>query len=118
VQSRTFGTIAARDRGDTVIGYIIFSEVVDELHVLNVAVHPEYRRRGIATALLTSLHKMALERGRAFAYLEVRESNKAAQALYLKFGYKPLTKRKAYYSDNHEDAVIMTAPLKKRFFSR
>jgi ribosomal-protein-alanine N-acetyltransferase len=114
--SPVFGTIAARDRWDRVVGYVIFSEVADELHVLNVAIHPSCRRLGLATTLLVSLHKMALRRGRAFAYLEVRESNKVAQQLYSKFGYKPLTKRKEYYADNREDAIMMTVPLKKTLF--
>lgn len=94
------------------MGYIIYSEAADELHILNVAVHPKCRRQGIASAMVGTLHKYAAGRGRTFSYLEVRESNRTAQELYAKFGYKLLTKRKEYYADNRENAILMVAPLK------
>lgn len=112
--SRAFSTLAARTDEDDLIGYVIFSEVVDELHILNIAVRPEVRRHGIASAMLTHIHFGALKRGRGFAYLEVRESNVSAQTLYTKFGYKPLTKRREYYADNREDAILMVADLKAK----
>jgi ribosomal-protein-alanine N-acetyltransferase len=98
---------------DLLVGYIIYSEVVDELHILNVATDPHYRRKGIATAMLLYLHQAALRRGRKVAFLEVRRSNLTAQQLYAKFGYRPVGKRTDYYSDTHEDAIIMTADLRK-----
>jgi len=105
--------LVSRLKTGEIVGYIIYSEVVDELHVLNVAVSPTNRHQGIASAMLTYLHNLAIERGRTFAYLEVRESNVSAQKLYAKFGYKALTKRKEYYLDSREDAILMAAPLKK-----
>jgi len=113
LESPVFGSMGAFHKNGRLIGYIIFSEVVDELHVLNVAVRPDYRSRGLASEMLNYLHRVAMERGRKYAYLEVRESNKIAQHLYEKFGYKPLHRRKDYYSDSHEDAIVMAAPLKR-----
>ncbi len=108
-----FLNIAIRDLRGIVIAYIIYSEVADELHVLNVAVDPVYRRHGLATIMLMHVHQGAVRRGRKQAFLEVRETNLNAQKLYAKFGYKSLGRRRDYYSDNHEDAILMAAPLKK-----
>lgn len=109
----SFQTLAARLESQKLIGYVVFSEVADELHVLNVAVAPPYRRYSIATAMLSYIHTHAVKRGRVFSYLEVRESNTNARRLYKKFGYQPLTRRKEYYSNNQEDAILMTANLTK-----
>ena len=110
---QTFSTLAARDGEGGLVGYIVFSEVADELHVLNVAIDPTHQRRGIATMMLMHLHQAAIRRGRVHAFLEVRESNLRAQKLYTRFGYRALGKRKDYYSEDHEDAVLMTADLLK-----
>jgi ribosomal-protein-alanine N-acetyltransferase len=109
----SFSTLAVRDQRGIVAAYIIFSEVADELHILNVAVDPTYRRKGLATIMLMQLHQGAIRRGRTKAFLEVRETNVSAQKLYAKFGYRSLGRRKDYYSDNHEDAIVMTADLKR-----
>ena len=114
VSGRTFPSLAARSASGELMGYIVFSEAADELHVLNVAVHPDFRRNHIASSMLTHLHKYALDRGREFSFLEVRESNHPAQDLYAKFGYKLLTKRKQYYVDDRENALVMMAELKPR----
>jgi ribosomal-protein-alanine N-acetyltransferase len=114
LKSDSFGTLATRLKTGELVGYVIFSEVVDELHILNIAVHPMHRRQGIASIMLRYVHDQARQRKRAFAYLEVRESNISAQHLYTKFGYKPLTKRRDYYEDTHEDAILMAAPLTNR----
>lgn len=113
VRDQTFGTIAARNPSGELVGYIIYSEVVDELHVLNVAVHKDWRRKGVASFLLGYLHRTAFRRGRLYSFLEVRESNASAQDLYNRFGYKPLTKRREYYEDTREDAIVMGAELKE-----
>ncbi len=87
-------------------GYIIFWVVAGEMHILNLAVHPARRRRGIARALLNA----ALERGRSqgvtVVWLEVRPSNNAALALYQSFGFQEVGLRPRYYTDNNEDALI------------
>lgn len=87
-------------------GYVVFWVVAEEMHLLNLAVHPDHRRRGIARALLTQ----ALDQGRthnvSVVWLEVRPSNDAALALYQAFGFKKVGLRPRYYNDNGEDALI------------
>lgn len=82
--------------------------MVDEAHVVTVAVLPEARRRQFGAALVHALVNLAIEHGMAMATLEVRESNEAARALYRRYGFYEVGLRKRYYADNHEDAVIMT----------
>jgi len=88
-------------------GYIIFWLVAGEMHILNLAVHPDHRRRGIARRLLTE----ALSRGRSLgaqeAWLEVRPSNSPARALYESFGFEEVGKRPQYYTDTQEDALLL-----------
>lgn len=99
--------LAAVD-GDTLAGYIGVQTVLDEGYINNVAVRPEYRRRGIASALITLLTETAQEVGLAFLTLEVRESNAAAISLYEKLGFSPVGRRKNYYEKPREDAILMT----------
>ena len=82
--------------------------MVDEAHITTFAVDPAKRRRGIGERLLLTLLDVALERGAREATLEVRLSNVAARRLYEKFGFRPVGLRPRYYSDNGEDALIMT----------
>ena len=82
--------------------------MVDELHVTTFAVAPVWRRRGIGERMLMGLLRMAVVSGANDATLEVRISNIAARRLYEKFGFKPVGVRPRYYSDNNEDALIMT----------
>ena len=82
--------------------------MVDEAHVVTVAVLPEERRKGYGSILVAGLLAVAIEHEMALATLEVRVSNDAARALYRDFGFYEVGMRKRYYSDNHEDAVIMT----------
>jgi ribosomal-protein-alanine N-acetyltransferase len=82
--------------------------MVDEAHVVTVAVLPEQRRLGYGRALVHSLVEVARAEGMASATLEVRESNTAARALYRAYGFYEVGLRKRYYADNHEDAIIMT----------
>lgn len=93
------------------IGYVIYWEVVDELDIHNVAVHPGHRRRGVGRAMLEGLIGSAAERGFQRMTLEVRRSNDAAQALYRSLGFEFCGLRRGYYSDNGEDAWLMERRL-------
>jgi ribosomal-protein-alanine N-acetyltransferase len=75
-----------------------------------LATHPQWRRRGIAELLLIVMTERAAERGARVLTLEVRVSNHGAQALYRKYRFEVAGKRARYYSDNNEDALIMTTP--------
>ncbi len=99
-----------RDEPDTpeIVGYAGLWLLADEAHIVNIAVRPEYRRRGIGEMLLVALIELSLDVGASMITLEVRISNRAAQGLYYKYGFTIRGVRKGYYSDNHEDAVIMT----------
>ena len=101
--------VAQKD--NSVLGYVGISAILDEGYITNVAVFPEARQQGVASALLNSLFKFAKENSLSFISLEVRESNNAAISLYQKFGFKTEGKRKNFYSAPQEDALIMT----KRF---
>ena len=82
--------------------------MVDEAHVVTVAVAPGVRRQGYGRLLVHGLLRVARREGMLAATLEVRESNVAARALYRELGFHEVGKRNRYYSDNREDAVIMT----------
>ena len=88
-------------------GYLVISRYVDAWHVMNVAVSPSHRRRGIATMLLERLFELTAGRGRRGYTLEVRVSNSDAITLYERLGFKPRGVRRGYYTDNREDALIM-----------
>jgi [ribosomal protein S18]-alanine N-acetyltransferase len=93
--------------GDALVGYIVNSRYVDAWHVMNVAVDPDYQRRGIATRLLERLFELtADDDGRGYT-LEVRVSNRDAIRLYEKLGFERHGIRRGYYTDNREDALIM-----------
>jgi ribosomal-protein-alanine N-acetyltransferase len=90
-----------------VCGYIGFWIVFEELHVLNVAVHPDWRRRGVATRLVHTVFEMAIAKGVIRALLEVRASNLPAQQLYARFGFQAIARRSGYYTQPSEEALIM-----------
>lgn len=90
-----------------VVAFIGTWIILDEAHITNIAVHPDYRNQGIASDLLTNFLDYCKNKGcRAFT-LEVRSGNKKAQALYKKHNFKEAGIRKGYYEDNKEDAIIM-----------
>jgi [ribosomal protein S18]-alanine N-acetyltransferase len=93
--------------GDRLVGYLIISRYVDAWHVMNVAVEPEFRRHGIATALLERLFERTSDDERRGYTLEVRVSNVGAIRLYEQLGFEPRGIRRGYYTDNREDALIM-----------
>jgi ribosomal-protein-alanine N-acetyltransferase len=89
-------------------GYAGIQMILDEGYITNIAAAPEYRRRGIADRLMGGLMDAAVGRELSFVTLEVRESNTPAQNLYRKYGFAAVGKRKGYYDEPKEDAVIMT----------
>lgn len=93
-----------------IVGFGGLMFVADEGHLMNVAVHPDYQRRGIARRICADLFSEAQRRGTASLTLEVRVSNDAALALYREFGFQPVGSRKDYYSvagGGREDALIL-----------
>ena len=91
-----------------VVAYAGMWLMVDEAHITTFAVHPSWRRRRIAERLLIALLELAVRRQAREATLEVRLSNIPARRLYEKFGFRPVGVRPRYYSDDNEDALIMT----------
>jgi ribosomal-protein-alanine N-acetyltransferase len=90
-----------------VIGYAGMWIIVDEAHVTNVAILPDYRGRGLGEKLLRCLMSKAKERGATSMTLEVRRSNNEAKGLYTKLGFTARGVRPGYYTDTKEDAIIM-----------
>jgi ribosomal-protein-alanine N-acetyltransferase len=97
---------AYRGAGE-LVGYAIVSRYVDAWHVMNIAVTPAFRRRGIASALLERLFEMTAADSRRGYTLEVRVSNAEAIRLYERLGFRARGIRRGYYTDNREDALIM-----------
>lgn len=97
--------VAVKD--NVVIGYGGFWIILDEGHITNIAVHPEYRRIGAGQLMLSKLINISKELSLCAMTLEVRKSNIPAQNLYKKFGFIEEGIRKKYYADNNEDAIIM-----------
>jgi ribosomal-protein-alanine N-acetyltransferase len=95
---------------DFIVGYIGVWLLVDEAHVVAIAVREAYRRRGLGESLLVGAIEVALENRQESVTLEVRRSNVGAQALYEKYRFLKVGVRRRYYSDNHEDAIIMSTP--------
>jgi ribosomal-protein-alanine N-acetyltransferase len=93
--------------GGQLLGYMIISRYVDAWHVMNVAVDPDHRRRGIAMSLLERLFELTDDATRRGYTLEVRVSNDGAIRLYEEAGFRARGIRRGYYTDNREDALIM-----------
>ncbi len=91
-----------------IAGMIVVWLLVDEAHIATLATHPDFRRQGIAKKLLTQTLKYLIDEGAGRSFLEVRESNAAAQEMYRKFGFEESGRRPRYYKDNSEDAILMT----------
>ena len=93
---------------NTVIGYCGLYKVLDEADITNIAVHPQFRNRGIAKSILNKIFKHCLDNKISKLTLEVRKSNYVAMNLYRINGFEVVGERKNYYSDNGETAVLMT----------
>jgi ribosomal-protein-alanine N-acetyltransferase len=107
----TFGLVAHSKRGAA--GYLIGREVAGTGEILNLAVSPDFRRRGLARALLRAGLATFRNRRVEEVYLEVRESNHSAQALYLSSGFRPVGQRAAYYRNPKEDALVLWLALEQ-----
>lgn len=97
--------------GPAVLGYLCHWEIAPEIHITNLAVHPEWRRKGIARSLLWVVLEDARRRNLRLALLEVRPTNAEARSLYEGLGFHVIGRRKGYYFDTGEDALLMRADL-------
>ncbi|MDQ3745898.1 MAG: ribosomal protein S18-alanine N-acetyltransferase [Acidobacteriota bacterium] len=97
--------------GKRLIGFAAARVNADELHINNIGVRPEARRRGVGGALLAACLELGACRGARVAVLEVRAGNAAARALYERLGFVVVGERRRYYKEPVEDALIMTRPL-------
>jgi ribosomal-protein-alanine N-acetyltransferase len=104
--SKTSGICLAAFVEGELAGYLVCSRYDTVWHIMNVAVDPDHRREGIATTMLTDLLRRIDGRNARFT-LEVRESNTGAIELYQRFGFRAAGRRRRYYQDNGEDAVVM-----------
>jgi ribosomal-protein-alanine N-acetyltransferase len=93
--------------GQEVVGYSGMWLVLDEAHITNVAVHPDYRQKSIGKSLMLEMMRLAVLNGSTKMTLEVRPTNTAARRLYEQLGFVEKGRRKRYYTDNNEDAIIM-----------
>jgi [ribosomal protein S18]-alanine N-acetyltransferase len=112
----TFALVA--DGAPGIVGYMIGREVAGTGEVLNLAVAPEFRRRGIAGALLEAGLAAFRRRKVDEVLLEVRESNRSAQSLYLSRGFRPIGQRAGYYRNPKEDALVLRLGLREAARSR
>lgn len=94
-----------------VLGYLCLWEIAEELHITNIAVHPTCRRQGIGRELLRGVLDDARQRKLRLVVLEVRPSNTEARTLYETFGFRIIGRRRGYYYDTGEDALVMEAEL-------
>jgi len=96
---------------DRIAAYLCLWEIADELHVTNIAVHPALRRRGLARRLLGAILEDGRSRRLRAVTLEVRPTNDEARTLYESFGFRVVGRRRGYYYDTGEDALIMESDL-------
>ena len=107
-------TSASGKGSERIIAFLIYWLVHDEVHILNVAVAPEHRRKGIARMLMAETERRAYQAGAALMTLEVRRSNQSALDLYREFDYRAVGVRPNYYVDEGEDAIVMVKELKRQ----
>ncbi|NRD77621.1 ribosomal protein S18-alanine N-acetyltransferase [Bacillus sp. BRMEA1] len=111
LHNNKFAVYIVLEHEERIIGYCGMWMVIDEAHVTNVAILPEYRGRKLGDAMMNRLMSLAREMGAKSMTLEVRVSNVIAQSLYRKMGFQNGGIRKNYYSDNLEDALVMWVNL-------
>lgn len=105
LERKAFRILGIYERG-VLIAYAAFSVIAQEMELMNIAVHPFHRRKGLGSRLLAELLRVCRDLGVAEGFLEVRRSNAGAIDLYQKFGFIQVGTRKDYYPDNHEDALL------------
>jgi ribosomal-protein-alanine N-acetyltransferase len=99
---------SASDSSEDVVGYVVATFAADQGEIANLAVRPDLRRAGHASRLLDFVHREALRRSATTMWLEVRESNQSARALYAAHGYREMGRRARYYEDPLEDALVLS----------
>lgn len=109
-QREDFSCLCAYTDGEF-SGFLMAFHVLDECHLLDIATEEKFRRQGVGAALIRELMKRAGEKDGGVIYLEVREKNQAARGLYEKLGFVPVGKRKDYYKNPTDDAVLYTLTL-------
>ena len=99
--------------GDVLLGYFVAMQGVDEVHLLNITVAPEYQGQGWGRVMLDALALWSRAQGAQWLWLEVRTSNTRAQQVYLRYGYRRVGERRNYYPADHgrEDAIVMSYKL-------
>lgn len=95
------------EEAGSILGYAGYWLILEEAHITAIAVSPEHQRRGLGELMLQELIMHAAKAGAKWVTLEVRASNTAAQQLYEKYGFTSLGRRRGYYQDNQEDALVM-----------
>jgi [ribosomal protein S18]-alanine N-acetyltransferase len=111
IYNNKFAVYLVLEEDEKIVGYCGAWIVIDEAHVTNVAVLPEYRGKKLGEALLRKMMTVAVDMGARSMTLEVRVTNHVAQSLYRKLGFQNGGIRKNYYSDNQEDALVMWVNL-------
>jgi len=106
------------NRKHRVCGMVAVWLILDETHIATLGVHPDYRGIGIGNQLLSVALEETARQGAKLATLEVRESNKVAQNIYRKFGFEKVGRRRRYYQDNREDAILMTLKSLREYQGR
>ena len=106
-------TLVAAGTDDEVLGYAVCWTIAGESHLLNIAVHPARRGKGIGRALLSECIRRAARAGASLIFLEVRAGNEAAERLYRSMGFVSRGIRKGYYTDTGEDAILLDREVRK-----
>ncbi len=106
-EGNPFASLFVSREAGTIVGHVCYWVIFQELHIMNLAVSPDYRRRGIASAMLTHAITYACTQGAHSAMLEVRASNVPAIAFYTQIGFQQIALREQYYSNPVEDAMIL-----------
>ncbi len=99
------------EKDEQIVGYFGLWTLYDQAQITTIGTAKDYQGQGFASEMMRELEKIAIDQGCEICTLEVRVSNIAAQELYKKFGYKQVSIRKSYYSDNYEDAYLMMKML-------
>jgi ribosomal-protein-alanine N-acetyltransferase len=111
IEQNKVARCTAMKSGGRIVGYLCLWEIGHEIHITNLAVHTEWRRRGVGRRLLALAMAEGAARGVTLAFLEVRPSNAQALKLYESLGFQVIGRRTGYYFDTGEDALVMEARL-------